>query len=310
MIRKIHQVPMALWMVLIFGLSLSSCSLNKTVINGVADAVSKGGGITFTGEDDPQIVGDALPFALKFYESILEQTPEHQDLLLSTGSAYIMYANAYLQTPATMMSTSDVSKKEEMMSRAKKFYLRGRDMLMRALEVRHPGFLNLVNQNKMTDAVASMTKEDVPFLYWTGAGWMGAYSINAFDINLSVGVQKAVALMNKALELNETFNNGAIHDFFIAYYASMPQGMGGNDDKARYHFEKTVEISKGKSASPYVSLATSICIRTQNVKEFKKLLTQALAIDVNQDITNRLANVINQKKAKWYLEHVEDFFLN
>jgi predicted anti-sigma-YlaC factor YlaD len=161
----------------------------------------------------------------------------------------------------------------------------------------------------MPDAVKDMTKEDVPYLYWTGASWMGAYSINAFDINLSVGVQKAVVLMNKALELYETFNNGAIHDFFIAFYASMPQGMGGNDDKARLHFERTVAISKGLSASPYVSLATSLDIKTQNADEFKKLMNQALAIDPNQDITNRLANIISQKKAKWYLEHMDDFFV-
>ena len=36
---------------------------------------------------------------------------------------------------------------------------------------------------------------------------------------------------------------------------------------------------------------------------------QALAIDVNADIPDRLVNVINQRKARWLLDHESDFFL-
>lgn len=295
--------------VLILISGLMSCSLNKTVINGVADAISKGGGVAFTGEDDPELVGDALPFALKFYDSILEQAPDHQDLLLSTGSAYIMYANAYLQTPAMMLGNSDNAKKDNMLSRSKKFYLRGRDMVLRALDVRHPGFMKAVQNDELSNFVSVMVKEDVPFLYWSAASWMGAYSINAFDINLSVGVKKAVILMNKALELNESYNNGVIHDFFIAFYASMPQGMGGNDEKAKFHFNRANEISGGNNPWPYVSYASSLSVKNQDKKEFKSMMEKALSMDVNKDITNRLANIIAQRKAKWYIEHIDDFFL-
>jgi len=38
------------------------------------------------GEDDPELVRDALPFALKIYESLLAEDPENAPLALSTGA--------------------------------------------------------------------------------------------------------------------------------------------------------------------------------------------------------------------------------
>ena len=103
----------------------SSCSINKLAVNFVAKTVSSGDSTVFTGEEDPQLVADALPFAMKLYESLLEQTPENEDLLLTTGSIFTMYANAFIQTPAGMLPDSEYEQKQEMLQRAKKMYLRG-----------------------------------------------------------------------------------------------------------------------------------------------------------------------------------------
>jgi predicted anti-sigma-YlaC factor YlaD len=58
-----------------------------------------------------------------------------------------------------------------------------------------------------------------------------------------------------------------------------------------------------------VALATSVSVKNQNVGEFRDLLGKALAIDVNADIPDRLVNIINQRRARWLLDHVGDFFL-
>jgi predicted anti-sigma-YlaC factor YlaD len=85
--------------------------------------------------------------------------------------------------------------------------------------------------------------------------------------------------------------------------------MGGSEKNAREHFAKAVELSKGEKCGPYISLATSVSITNQNAEEFKELLNKALAVDVNKNTVNRLANVIYQRRAKWLLEHISDFFL-
>ena len=86
--------------------------------------------------------------------------------------------------------------------------------------------------------------------------------------------------------------------------------MGGSEEKARYHFKKAVELSKGLTASPYVALASTVSVSNQNVKEFTELLNKALAIDVSKKTGNRLANIIAQRKARWLLDHREDRILS
>ncbi|MCP4135430.1 MAG: hypothetical protein GY754_30955 [bacterium] len=287
-----------------------SCSIKRMAINMVADSMSSGGDSTvFTGDDDPQLIGDALPFALKMYEILLEKAPDNIPLHLTTGKGFIVYANAFVHTPASMLPDGEFKKKKAMLTRAKKLYIRGRNYLLKGLELKHPGFNAGLKSGKINDLLKKMTKEDVAFLYWTGSGWMAAYSVDAFDVELGMTKENAVAMLKHALKLDESFGEGSIHDFFVAYYGSLPPSMGGSEEKARLHFARAVKLSKGKKASPYVGLATSISIKKQDVKEFTTLLEKALEIDVDADPKNRLANIITQQKAQWFLDHKEDKFL-
>ncbi|MEW5815673.1 MAG: TRAP transporter TatT component family protein [Spirochaetota bacterium] len=287
-----------------------SCSIDKLAIKMVSDALGGSGDSTvFTGDNDPQLVGDALPFALKLYETLLSKSPDHTGLLLTTGSGFIMYANAFIQTPADMLSIGEFEKQREMWSRSKSLYLRGRDYVLRAIELRHPGVRELLDKNKIQEAMKPMTAEDVACLYWAAAGWIAAISIDIFDIKLTLEISKAKALMDRAYELNPDYGNGAIHSFYISFYASMPPDMGGSVEKARYHFKEAVRLSNGLDASPYVALAATVAKSSENVTEFQELLHKALSIDPDKNPETRLVNIINQRKARWYLEHINDIFL-
>ncbi|MBL7994972.1 hypothetical protein JNM05_06325, partial [bacterium] len=44
---------------------ISGCSVKTLAINSMADAVSEGTAGVYASDDDPELVGDALPFALK-----------------------------------------------------------------------------------------------------------------------------------------------------------------------------------------------------------------------------------------------------
>lgn len=289
---------------------LSSCSINKLVVRAATNALTAAGDSTvFTGDDDPELVGDAFPVMLKVYEIMLEQNPEDPPLLMTTGSMFVMYANAFVQTPAEMLPEYEFNKQFEMYRRAKKLYLRGRDYIIKALDIKYPGFKTALENDTDEEYLSAMTAEDVPYLYWTAAGWMGAFSTDTFDFALSVTLPKAVRLMHTAYSLNPDWGGGSIDDFYISFYGSMPAELGGSQEKAREHFERAVETSGGKNPSPYVSLATTVSVANQNADEYRQLLEKAAAIDVDQDPANRLANTITQRKAKWRLDHIEDYFL-
>ena len=303
--------PSLLWIIaLAWMLVLPSCSFKKMAMKSVANALtSPQGGTVFTGDNDPELVGDALPFTIKMYESLLVAIPNHRPLRLRTGSLYIMYANAFLQTPATLLPKEDYQQQDFLMKRAKNLYLRGRDMVLKGLELKYPGFIDDLNNKRYDRALGPVQKEDVPFLYWAAAGWLGAFAIDPFDMKLGLTVPRAEAMMDRALKLNRDFQNGAIQEFYVLYFGSMPEYMGGDSKKARRHFKKAVEMSNGHSTSAYLSLATTVSVKEQNLKEFRGLLETVLKIDPDSDPENRLVTILNQRKARWLLEHMDDYFL-
>ncbi len=290
-------------------LAAGGCSLQRLAVNAVAGMLSSPGSSTvFTGEDDPELVADALPFAMKLYESLLAQTPDNPQLLLTTGSLFAMYANAFVQTPAGMLPDTEYLQRQEALARAKRLYLRGRDYCLKALELRHPG-LRARLQAGDPKALAKTVIADVPYLYWTSASWMGAFSAEPFDMELLLTLSRPLALMDRAYQLEEGYNKGAIHEFYISVYGSLPPSLGGSREKARYHFAKAVEEANGLTAGPYVALATTISIPEQKATEFRDLLGKALAIDLAASPENRLVNILNQRKARWLLQHIDDYFL-
>jgi predicted anti-sigma-YlaC factor YlaD len=289
---------------------LPACSLKKMAMNQVANALTGSSSSTvFTGDNDPELVGDALPFAIKMYESLLAANPRHQGLRLQTGSLYIMYANAFLQTPAAMLPEAEYKRQEFDYRRAKNLYLRGRDIILACLENKYPGLRNSLQKREYGKALERTTRKDAPLLYWAGAGWLGAYAIDPFDTDLGVTLPAAAALIERVYGLDPDYAAGALHEFYILYYGSLPEYMGGSPTKARAHYQQAIAISKGRSATPYLSLATAVSVKEQNLKEFRDLLGQALEIDPETVPENRLVNVLNQRKARWLLEHAGDFFL-
>jgi predicted anti-sigma-YlaC factor YlaD len=289
---------------------LGACSLNKMAMNKVASMLSApSGNSVFTQDNDPELVGDALPFAIKLYESLLASVPDHEGLRLRTGSLYIMYANAFLQTPADMMSGQQLEQKEFMLGRSKNLYLRGRDILLVGLEKKNPALLQQLKDRKHSQALAVFTEKDVPTLYWAAAGWVGAFGVDPFDSKLGVSLPQAAAIMERVSALDPGFSQGAVHNFYVLYYGSLPDYMGGDVKKAREHFQMAMEASGGRDSSPLISLATTVDTKEQNIGEFRSLLQRVLEIDPNADPDNRLVNTLNQRKARWLLDHVDDFFL-
>jgi predicted anti-sigma-YlaC factor YlaD len=288
----------------------AACSLEKIALNGAAGMLSStSGNDVFAQDNDPELVGDALPFAIKFYESLLAAVPDHQGLRLRTGSLYIMYANAFLQTPADMMPREAAERKDFLLNRAKNLYLRGRDILLVGLEKRNPLLRSQLKERRFGQALAATKPSDAPTLYWTALGWIAAFALDPMDMKLGITLPQAAALMERVVQIDPRFAPASVDNFYILYYGSVPDYMGGDLGKARDYFQKAVAGSGGRDTSPYLSLATTASVKDQNVGEFKSLLKKVLDFDPDTAPENRLANILNRRKALWLLEHVDDFFL-
>ncbi len=289
---------------------LASCSLNQLAVRTVAGFLAGSGESTvFSGDDDPQLVGDALPFILKTYESLLASDPRNDALALATGRTFVSYAYAFLQAPADQLPEDRVDDQHAMRERAKKLFLRGRDYVLRGLEIRRPGFRSALEKGGAEAALRLVRREDADYLYWTGAAWMAAFSADPFDFAQIVTVPRAIALLQQVQTWDDAYGAGAVHEIFISFYGAAPADLGGSEQKARDNYLRAVELSRGARAGPYIALASTVAVKNQDAAEFRDLLAKALAVDVDASPADRLVNIINQRKASWMLAHVDDYFL-
>jgi predicted anti-sigma-YlaC factor YlaD len=294
---------------LLIGL-LSSCSINQFAVRTVGGFLAGSGqGTVFTGDDDPELVRDALPFAMKTYESLLESDPKNAPLALATGRAFVGYAFAFVQAPSDELPADQVQQQRDMRLRAKKLFLRGRGYVLQGMESRRPGFSAALDRGDVTAALRLSRRDDADYLYWTAAAWMAAFSADPFDFSLIVAVPRAVALLQQVAAWDDAYGAGAVQEILVSFYGGAPADLGGGEQKARASFARAVQLSRGLRAGPYVALATTVSVKNQDAAEFRNLLGKALAVDVNADIPDRLVNIINQRRARWLLDHAGDYFL-
>ena len=285
----------------------SGCSVKHMAVNKVGDALA-GGGTTFASDEDPELVKAAVPFSLKLMESLLNENPRHEGLLLASATGFTQYGYAFVQEDADEMEDKDLVAAEEMRGRARRLYLRARNYGLRGLEVRHKRFEKALRANAKT-VVSAANAKDVPLLYWTAISWAAAISLSKDNPDLIAELPCVEAMMNRALALNEAFDYGAIHVYFITYEMSRSGGTGDPATRSRQHFERALALSGGQQAGPMVSFAEAVCVQKQDLKEFETLLHQALAINPDLKPEWRLANLVMQRRAKWLLSRTDQLFL-
>ncbi len=285
----------------------SGCSVHRYALNKVSDAVAQSGN-TYASDDDPELIKAAAPFGLKLTESLLADNPQHLGLLTSAASGFTQYSYAFVQEEADETESQNFAAAEAMRTQARRLYLRAQGYGLRGLEVKHPGFGKALAANPRA-AVRVATKSDVPLLYWTAAAWASAISLSKDNPGLVGQIPSMEALMDRALELDESYHHGAIHTFMISYEMSRSGAAGDPAARARKQFDRAMALSGGTDAAPLVALAEAVTIQTQDVKEFESLLDQALAINPDAHPDIRLENLVMQRRARWLLSRKSDLFL-
>ena len=290
--------------ILVMMAMLSGCSFRSMAVNAVLPTLINPA--VYLSEEDPEIVRDALPFLLKTIESIIDSEPERQDVLLFANTGFVLYATAFLQAEAQLAEWEDYDRATELNERARRMFLRARNYGLRNLEIDYPGISERLS-SEPENAVMAFRAEDVESLYYLGGAWILAISLGLDQPALVADIPAARALLDRALELDEDFQRGALHAAFITL-ESVGEAMGGSNRRAREHFERAVELSDGQDVGPYLSLASGVAVSEENRDEFRDLLEIAIAIDSDEHIENRLLNLIGQNRARLLLEHIDDLF--
>ena len=285
-------------------LPLLACSPRHYALTKTADALSADGeGGAYARDDDPELVRDAVPFALKTMEGLSDQLDDHVGLRLAMARGFTQYAYAFVQQPAELGATPDAA--EPAMLRARRLYLRARDYGLEGLKLARGV---TAEELRAPAGLQKLQREDVPLLYWTFAPWAAAIAANKRELGLVGDVPLIASMLDRALELDESYEQGALHEFAITFDPARPEGTTPQKQKA--HFDRALQLAQGEKISPLVTYAQAVSAAAQNKSEYEALLKQAAAYDVDQPKArkNRLANLLAQRRAKYLLAHEDDVF--
>lgn len=290
--------------------SLIGCSLKKRAVDTFVDVLGEAEGV-YLSEDDPELVGSALPFNLKTIETLLVSSPDNRSLLLSAAKSFSLYAYGFVEpqawklSPVSPVKYDELEESERIRKRAAKLYRRGYDYGVRGLEVEHPGIGSRLKKNP-EEAARNVELPDVPLAVWTAAALGGAIGLSKDDPESTADVAVVGALLERALLLDEDFEEGATHELLMAYEASR---VGGSRDKALRHYERALALGSAKSPSIWLGWAERVSVSEQNRREFEELVERSLAFDVEAHPENRLLNLLAQRRARWLKGNADELFL-
>ena len=202
----------------LLAVALAACSPKTYALRQVADAISATGeGSALARDDDPDLVRDAVPFALKTMESLADRLPDHLPLRLAMARGFTQYGYAFVQQDAD--ESADPVRAKELRDRAARLYLRARGYGLEGLRMARGVSEEQLRgkEQARTEALGKVTREEVPLLYWTMAAWGAAIAQRKTDLELVGDVPAVAAMLDRALALDEAYDMGALHEFAIQF---------------------------------------------------------------------------------------------
>lgn len=246
-------------------------------------------------QTDLTLVKEGTPAYLMLLDGLIEAYPKDKRLLLAGAEAYCSYAGLF----------PEGDNPEE----TRRLYLRGKELALRAMP-RHQEFLSaLTGPYDVLEAyVGNFSRKDVPPLFWFASCWAGWISVTTESVQALADLPRVILLMERVIELDETYDYGGAHLFMGIYLSAKPKAYGGKPDEARKHFERAIEISKGEFLMAYVYYAENYAMKTFQRDLFVSLLQEVLEAPADRVPELILINTSAKKKAKEQLSHVEEYF--
>lgn len=290
--------------------TLTACNFTKLAANQTVN-VLKEASRSFDTEHDPWLARAAATSNLKFFEGVLEATPENEDLMVMIAKNYSLYAFAFTQ--ADMEAADEGSERYNVLKwRAMDFFQRSRKYAAMRMSQDFDDFagaLRAVDDSRIDQILAEADDEDhVAPIYWVAFSWAGLINLNTDDPDYLADLPRVKKLMNWVKSKDASFENGGPHLFFGAMGMAIPKALGGKPEEAKKAFEAAIKITDGKYLMARFLYARYYMVETANAEGFKKLLLEIIGAPENLFPQQRLANELAKLRAKAWLAKMPELF--
>ncbi len=268
---------------LLTGCSSLMSSVTSGMANDLADAILN--------SEDIDTVREGVPAYLLLIDSFLASSPQNIDLLIAASSlngAYSVFTEGERAQRLTSKS------------------------------LRYAAAAACVHDVKLCDlqdipfdtfetVVADLKMGDVAVAYALGVAWTSWLQAHSADWNAIAQLSRVRSLMEKVIELNESFDAGGPHLYMGGLETVLPASMGGRPDKGKEHFEKALKLSNGQFLMTKVIYAENYARLVFDQALHDRLLNEVLAADAvvpGMTLTNKIA----QERARELLAESNEYF--
>ena len=271
---------------------LSACSMDKFLVRSSIPLI-EGGVEALNQETDLKLAEDSIPTNIVLLEGMIGIDPENVTLHIFAAQAYYGLSYGFNEDNRHV--------------RAVELYQRGLKHGKQALAINGLSNIGKIPIDQLEADLKRMDKDDVPALFWTAGNWAKWIDQNRNSTGL-VQLPRATALMQRVLELDDTFYYGGAHMYFGVYYGGRPPMFGGNFKKSEYHFDRAREITGGKLLIADLLQAQYLSRQKFDREDFHNRLTKI--IDAPDDLYPELGllNKIAKRKARMLLDREEKWF--
>ena len=246
-------------------------------------------------QSDPELVCEGAPAFLLMLDSLIVSRPNDSSLLLSATQAYAAYSLALEECGRPQRAGALAAK-------AREYGLALLDELP-TLATARTGSLTEFKQ-----ALAEVKQNDIEVLFWGGYGWAVWVRSQHGSPSSLISLPKIEQIMLRTLELDERFYHGTAHLFLAGYYGSLPQLLGGEPEKSRYHFERALVISNRQFLPIQVAYAENYARLSFDRELYEDLLREVIDFPLESRPELTLSNQIAKQRAERLLDEADLYF--
>lgn len=277
-------------LLLVAALSAGGCaSMMSSVASGLADNLST----AMLNQDDPEIVRAGAPSYLLLLDSFIEGDPDNPEILAAGATLYASYGAVF---------ANDELRAMRLTTRARSYGARSICEAYRP-SCAWPG----ATYDEFVATLDGIQHRDSEYLYAYGVASLAYLRAHSSDWNSLAELPQIEALFNRYLDISGDEVNSSVYTYMGILLTLRPPALGGQPEKAREYFEKSIALSNGKDLAAKVDYARSYARLLYERELHDSLLEEVLAADPYQP-GFVLSNVMAQEEAAVLLADADDYF--
>lgn len=290
---NIKNLSMRSSLLILVTLMISACSMDKMLVRSSIPLIENGVE-ALNHETDLELAEDSIPANLNMLQGMINIDPENTRLHTYAAQAYYGLSYGFNE--------------DDRPERASAFYLRGLKHGLTALEIN--GAKDLMNSTiaDFEKQVSRLDREDVAAMFWAASCWAKWIDMHRDDPEAIAQLARATTLMQRVIELEDTFYYGGAHMYFGVYYGSRSPILGGNFEKSRQHFDRARAVTGGKLLIPDLLQAQYLAVQQQDQQDFHNRLTAIISapddlmpeLGLQNQIAKRKAALLLKKENEWF----------